>query len=134
MKDRLINVLKWFFIAMGVLFFATILLFIAIVIFANTFKIESVPEIKQSKFNLKEMKKIVDYAENYKDKNGKYPEKVEDIKLNKNLEYKYTTSNDFDCYNIELKNTKSNSTKQYQHCRIKKDGLSSNSESFSEVK
>lgn len=136
MKDRFLNVLKWFFIALGVLFFAQIVFFVAIIIFANTFRIDKVSDIKiePQKYNIKEMEKIIDYAQNYKAENGKFPKVVEDIKLNKNLEYKYSTSNNDDCYKIELKNTKTKATKQYEYCSTQKDGLTSTSENFIETK
>ena len=135
MKERFLNILKWFFIALGVLIFAQIVFFVMIIIFANTFRIDKVSDIKlkPQKYNLKQMEKIIEYAQNYRDENGKFPKTIQDIKMNKNFEYNYSTSHDYDCYKIELKNTKTNATKQYEYCSIQKDGLTSTSENFIET-
>ena len=63
MKERILNVLKWFFIVLGILFFAQIILFIGIVIFANTFKEMTIPEIKPQKLNNAEIQKITSYVD-----------------------------------------------------------------------
>lgn len=137
MKDRFLNVLKWFFIVLGILFFAQIVLLIMIMVFANTSNFNKMYDfqIKQQKLNTKEIQKIIDYIENYKQKNGKYPKTIEgNIKLNKNTEYKYSTSNEDNCYLINVKNTKTSAIKQYQHCNVQKHGSVSISESFIETK
>lgn len=134
MKERLINVLKWFFIALGILFFALIILIVCLIIIANTYKIGTVADIKPAKPNLKEIQSVINFVEEYKKENGIYPDKAENIKQEKNTQLNYSTYNDSNCYKIEFKNSKTKTTKQYQHCIIEKDGSISNSENYSEVK
>lgn len=134
MEKRLLNVLKWFFISLGVLFFALIILIAALIFMANMFTIDTIPNIKPAKTNLKELQKIIDYAEDYKEQNGVYPQNIENIKENKNIKLDYSTYNNSNCYKIDFKNSKTNTTKQYQHCNIKKEGSTSTSESYSEIK
>lgn len=133
MKERILNVLKWFFIALGVLFFAQIILFIGIVIFANTFKEITVPDIKPQKLNNAEIQKITSYVDEYKEEKGTYPENINNIKLKDNFEYTYKVSDNSNCYEIELKNKKVSSKINYQKCSISKDGAKSQSENYTEV-
>ena len=134
MKERILNVLKWFFIVLGILFFAQIILFIGIVIFANTFKEMTIPDIKPQKLNNAEIQKITSYVDKYKEGNGTYPENIDSIKLKDNFEYTYKLSDNSNCYEIELKNKKISSKVNYQKCSISKDGAKSQSENYTEVK
>ena len=118
---------------MGVLFFAQIILFIGIVIFANTFKEITVPDIKPQKLNNTEIQKITSYVDKYKEENGTYPENIDNIKLKDNFEYTYKLSDNSNCYEIELKNKKVSSKINYQKCSISKDGAKSQSENYTEV-
>ena len=91
MKERFLTVLKWFFIALGVIFFIQILLvlgaFLGILAFSNTtFKM---PENVNT---MKDIKPIINYVQDYQKDTGKYPKTVEGIKLKKDLVYKYEPS------------------------------------------
>lgn len=134
MKKRFINVIKWFFIILGVLFFIQLLLLIGALKGAASFADASinVNNDKSSSLKLKPLQPIIKYAEDYQAKNGKYPEKIENVKINPNLYFKYEPSKDFNCYTITSKEKNGNLTKQYQHCLIKSEHSSSTSESFVE--
>ncbi len=133
MKERFLTVLKWFFIALGVIFFIQILLvlgaFLGILAFSNTtFKM---PENVNT---MKDIKPIINYVQDYQKDTGKYPKTVEGIKLKKDLVYKYEPSKDFNCYTITLKSKKDNLTKQYQQCMVKTNNSKSTSESYVEFR
>ncbi len=131
MKERFLTVLKWFFIVLGIIFFIQLLLilgaFIGIITFANsTFK------MPENINKMKDIKPIINYVQDYQKENGKYPETIENIKLKKDLTYKYEPSKDFNCYTVTLKSKKENLTKQYQQCMVKTDNSTSSSESYVE--
>ena len=131
MKERFLTVLKWFFIVLGIIFFIQLLLilgaFIGIITFANsTFK------MPENINKMKDIKPIINYVQDYQKENGKYPETIENIKLKKDLTYKYEPSKDFNCYTVTLKSKKKNLTKQYQQCMVKTDNSTSSSESYVE--
>jgi len=128
MKERFLNVLKWFFITLGILFLIQLLLLSGIFIGFHSIK-DSDINIKPVNANLKEIQPIVDYAEKYRLENNKYPDKV-DIKIKKG-EYKYEASNNFDCYKITYTNKKTQKT--YNCCTINNENSNSKTESFSEI-
>ncbi len=137
MKERCLNVLKWFFIILGIIFFIQILLAILLFIsFSLQTKINfnKAGDFSSSKNNLKQIQPIINYAEDYQAKNNKYPDKIEDsVKVNKKLDYKYENSKNGNCYTITVNSSKDNKTKQYQHCKISSDNSSSSSESYVEL-
>ena len=126
MKERFLNVLKWFFIILGVLFLIQMLILSGIFIGFNTIK---EADIKPVDIKLKEIQPIVDYAENYRNEHKKYPDTV-DVKI-KRGEYKYETSNNAKCYEIEYTDKKVK--KEYGCCRENNDYSNSKSESFSQT-
>lgn len=144
MKERLLKVLKWFFIILGIIFFIQILIVLFISIgFAATTKISSISfkDLSSSKNNLKQIQPIINYAEDYYLKNNKYPDKIDEtIKVKKNLNYKYEVSKNNVCYTITVypEDVKDRHTlvaekiKQYQHCKSNSSGASSSSESYVE--
>ena len=133
MKERALNVLKWFFITLGVLFLAQIILFAGIMIYANTFKTIKVPKVKSQKINNAQMQTIIDYVEKYKQEKGVYPENINDINLKNDTEYKYEVSDNSFCYKIELTKKNSNSKAVYQKCSVSKEGIVSQSENYTET-
>ncbi len=131
MKEKIFEVIKWVLIALGIIFLIQILIIIGAFIGISrlskmTFDIPNADKIQ------KELRPIVDYAESYRDKNGKYPQNIENVKIKKDIDYKYEASKDFTCYTITAKTKKNSSTKQYQHCRQNSDNSQSSSESYVE--
>lgn len=132
MKERLINIIKWFLIILGVIFLIQILIVLGAVIGISKFANSDMNINKNTSLKLKQMQPVINYAQDYYNKNGKYPVEIDNVKLNKNLEYKYETSKDLNCYTITTKDKKSNTTKQYQHCSTKSENSNSSSESYVE--
>ncbi len=132
MKERLLNVIKWILITLGVLFLLQILFVVGAVIGASNFAKTDTNIVNSSKNKLKQIQSVIDYVEDYKNKNGKYPQTIQNVKVKNNVYYDYSTSDDFNCYTIKTKTKKDNMVQQYQHCSFKSEGSSSNSESYSE--
>ena len=134
MKDKLLKALKIILIIFGILYLAQILLFLLIM--TGLFSIGSTKTLDfdfnkvQSSTKPKEITPIINYVEDYQIKNNKYPEKLENVKTKKNLDYKYEISKDGNCYSIEL--NEKNKVKQYQHCKTASDNSSATSESYVE--
>lgn len=131
MKERLINVLKWFLMILGVIFLIQFLIGLGIIFGLVGFANADLDFINTDK-RLKPIQPIIDYVEEYKEENGKYPDKLGDIKLKKDLDYKYEVTKDGNCYTITVKSKKENMTKQYQYCSMDKDSATSRSESYVE--
>lgn len=127
MKERFLNVLKWFLIVLGVLFLIQLILIVGFVFGMFSIKNADISSFNTSKD--KEITSIVKYIDKYKQDNGAYPQDIKEAKLNKNYEYNYELSKDKNCYTISLKSKKNSSTKQYQECSTKSD----NSFSYSQV-
>ena len=128
MKQRLLNIGKWFLISLGVLFLIQLLLLSGIIIGFNS--MDKTIEPKFSNNQPKEIEPIIRYAQDYKDKYGKYPNTLEGLKLKKGLDFEYKTSDDFNCFDVVVKSKKS--TKQYKRCDIKEENINSRSESYNE--
>ena len=131
MKQRFINVLKWFFMILGALFLLQILLVLAITFGFTNFAHADLDFINTDK-KIKPIQPIIKYVEDYHSQNGKYPEKIENIKLKNGLDYTYETTKDGNCYTITIKSKKDNLTKQYQYCSVGTKNSSSKSESYIE--
>jgi len=129
MKERVLNFLKWFFIVLGILFFIQLILLSGIFIGFSKIKEPDFKDIKVENANLKELQPIIDYAEKYRNENNKYPESV-DIKIKKG-EYKYSTSDNSNCYKIIFENKKIK--KEYNCCTLNSENSNSRQESYSEV-
>jgi len=129
MKERLKNVVKWFFIILGILFLIQLLILSGFVI---GFSKVNNTKISTNNFNLKEVEPIIEYAKEYKMQNGKFPKIIENVKLKKNIKYEYSTTNEDNCFLIKIEDK--NITKQYEYCSIAKDGINSQSENYSEIK
>lgn len=134
MKERLINIVKWFFIVLGVLFFVQLLLVLGAVIGLTNFAKADFGTAQNQSQKVKEIQPVINYAENYRTENGKYPEKIENVKVKKNLDYKYEISKDGNCYTVTTKSEKNNLTQQYQHCTVNSENSASSSESYIEFK
>ena len=72
MKERFLNVLKWFFIVLGVLFFVQILLVLGVIIgFMGVEKLNFEPDFNKSNLQgmqapkVKDFQPIINYAEKY---------------------------------------------------------------------
>ena len=128
MKERFLNFLKWFFIVLGVLFAIQLLILSGIFIGFNSIK---EPEIKiENNKSLKELQPIIDYAEKYRSENNRYPDNI-DIKIKKG-EYKYSTSNNSNCYQLIYDYKKVH--KDYGCCTMNSENSNSKSESYSEIR
>ena len=131
MKERLLNVLKVFFIILGVLFLIQVLIGLGIIFgfvgFANT----DFNYLKVDYKKLKQIQPIIKYVEDYKIQNGSYPDKIENIKVKKDLKYEYSTTKDKNCYTIKA-NLKNDIVQEYQRCSIDTTNSSSKSESYVE--
>ena len=132
MKERLKNVVKWFLITLGVLFLAQILILAGAVAGASKFAHADRGIVINSKDRIKKIQPIIDYAEDFKKKNQKYPEKIENVEIKKDIEYEYSTSDNATCYNIKAKSKKDNVVQEYKRCSAKDDNSSSDLESYSE--
>ena len=131
MKERLTNVIKWFLMILGGLFLLQLLIGFGIILGFAGFASADLDFLNKDK-KLKPVQPIIKYVEDYRQKNGKYPEKIEGIKLKKDLEYKYETTKDGNCYTITIKTKKDNLKKQYQYCMLDDENASSKSESYVE--
>ena len=131
MKERLTNVIKWFLMILGGLFLIQLLIGFGVVLGLVGFANADLDFLNTDK-KLKPAEPIIKYVEDYRQKNGKYPDKVEGIKLKKHLEYKYETTKDGNCYTITIKSKKDNLKKQYQYCMLDNENASSKSESYVE--
>ena len=101
MKEKVLKVLKIVFIIFGILFLIQILIFAIMMIGAFSFANAKTPDFNFVDFDFdkvsvstkpKEMLPVINYVEDYQIKNKKYPENVENIKLKRNLDYKYETT------------------------------------------
>ncbi len=131
MKERLLNVLKVFFIILGVLFLLQIIIGLGIVLGFVGFANADFNYIKVDNKKLKQIQPIIKYLEDYKIQNGVYPDKIEGVKLKKGLEYNYSITKDKNCYTIKA-GLKDNIIQEYQRCSIDTTNSSSNSESYME--
>lgn len=131
MKERLINVLKWFLMILGVLFLLQFLIGLGVIFGLVGLANADLDFINTDK-RLKTIQPIIEYVEEYKEENGKYPDKLGDIKLKKDLDYKYEVTKDGNCYTITVKSKKENMTKQYQYCSLDENNSTSKSESYVE--
>ncbi len=132
MKERFLNVLKWFFIILGVLFLMQILLVAGAFIGLSSFAKADINTIGSKSPKIKDIQPIINYVEDYQMQNGRYPEKVEKVKVKKGLDYKYEISKNANCYTITTKKEKENLTSQYQHCKVSSENSNSSSESYIE--
>ena len=131
MKKRLTNVIKWFLMILGVLFLLLLIIGLGVILGFTGFANADLDFLNTDQ-KLKPVDPIIKYVEEYKEENGKYPEKVEGIKLKKDLEYKYETTKDGNCYTITIKSKKDNIKRQYQYCSMDSENSSSKSESYVE--
>lgn len=132
MKQRFLNVLKCFFIILGILFLFQILVAIGAFIGFNKIAKADFGIVSKSSKNISKIQPIIDYVEKYRNENGKYPLELKDIKIKKGLNYKYETSNNQGCYSITFDTAKEKITRQYQHCAITSQNSNSTSESYIE--
>ncbi len=130
MKERLINIIKWFLIILGILFLFQILL--AFLAFFGLSKLDEINFDSTKIIRPKEIQQVINYIEQYKKDNGSYPDNLDNLKKKKDFEYKYELSDDKKCYTVTIKSEKDNTTKQYQRCSSQKDNINSNSESYIE--
>ena len=93
MKERLINVIKWFFIILGVLFLFQLLIGFGLFLGIMGFVDDGIGLINYDK-RIKPMQSTIKYIEDYRVQNGKYPQNLDGAKLKKNLDYKYETTKD----------------------------------------
>ncbi len=133
MNKRLINVIKWFLMILGGLFIIQLLLVFAVIYGFIGFSNADLNFINTDK-KIKPIEPIIKYVEDYRLKNGKYPEKIEGVKLKKDIDYKYDVSNNGNCYSIVINSKKDNSKKHYQYCQLNSQNSSSKSESYVEYK
>lgn len=131
MKERLINVIKWFFIILGVLFLFQLLIGFGLFIGIMGFN-DSDFNFTNYDTKLKPMQNVIKYIEDYRVQNGKYPENIDEVKKKKNFEYGYEVTNDSNCYMLKMKSKKEHIVKQYQHCKFDSEGGMSNTQSYSE--
>jgi len=131
MKERLLNVIKWFFIILGVLFLFQLLIGFGLFLGIMGLFDDDINMINYEK-KLKPMQNTVKYIEDYRVQNGKYPSNLDGVKLKKNLEYKYETTKDSNCYLLKIKSKKDGVVKQYQRCYFDSENGTSSSQSYSE--
>ena len=111
MKERINKIIKWFFIALGIIFFIQILVVATIYFVVKKFETIDINKLTPDIGKPKEFSKIINYAQDYYNKNGKYPENIDNIKKKKDLIYKYETTKDSKCYSITIKSEKNKITK-----------------------
>ena len=130
MKERLLNVLKWFFIVLGVLYLIQV-----IFVSGALIGLIGLSKIDLNKFeklsNKNSLNSIITHIEDYKTKNNKYPQNLDGAKLNKKSTYNYELSKDGTCYTI-IETTKDNVVKEYKRCSSSTDNSNLSSESYIE--
>lgn len=132
MKERLLNIFKIIFIILGIIFFIILVLsFLATLGIAQLFSFNN-NFVGNNANKLKEIQPIINYAQNYFDENKQYPKELGEIKIKKDIDYRYETNPDNTCYVIVIKPKKVNKTQQYQRCTIKTNNANSISESYVE--
>ena len=93
MKERIKNVLKWFFIVLGVLYLIQVIFVSGALV--GLIGLTKIDLNKFENINKKHsLQPVITQIEDYKTKNNKYPANLEGIKLNKNSEYNYELSKD----------------------------------------
>lgn len=132
MKQRLMNVLKWLLVAFGILFLIQLLIVIGVILGIKGFSNLDYSINKHSNKNLKPIQPIINYAQDYRLKHGKYPDTIEGIRIKPDLYFKYETSSNNACFSVTTKSKKDNLTRQYQRCSINSDNSNSSSESYVE--
>ena len=136
MRERFLNVLKWAFIIMGILFFIQIIILVPFFMVFSPFpKMDDGMSInfKPSEKGLKQIEPIINFLDDYQAKNNKYPDSIDkDIKANKNLNYTYEVSKDKNCYLITVNIKKNSHVRQYKYCKYGNKGSMSSSESYVE--
>ncbi len=136
MKERFLKVLKWFFIILGIIFFIQILFILLIsagFMAQEKMSFNKINNFSPSKNTYGKIQPIINYAEEYRNANDKYPDKIsDDVKVNKKLDYKYEVSKNGTCYTITVNKDKSDKFSQYQHCKDASENSSSSSESYIE--
>jgi len=134
MREKLNRALKIILMIFGVIFLIQILLFIIV-----TFSVFGFHSLKTPDFNVntdkitsitkpKEIQSVINYIEEYKLENKKYPDEIDkkvDLKG-----YKYELSEDRNCYTLTFK--KDAQIKKYQHCSNLSNNFSSASDSYVE--
>ncbi len=134
MKERLINVLKWFLIILGVLFLLQFLLIIGAII-GITCLSKTNFEDYTPKANVKPFENIIKYLDEFYEDEGKYPDDISSVKKEKNYDFDYKVNSDKSCYTISAKPNKKNKniqTKRYQKCYAKTDNSMTTSQSYVE--
>jgi len=139
MKEKLINIIKWLFIILGIVYLIQLLIafstFLAIKNAFNYKNFNNTTSFSKEIKKPKEFAQIIDYANSYFEENNKFPETIENIesiKLKKDLDYKYETNKDSTCYTITIKSQKNNIVKQYQACKNKDKNSNFNTQSYIE--
>ena len=128
MNKKFLNVVKWIFIILGVLFLLQIILFTFVIAGINSFsKVKTTFDNKP-----KEMMPIINYALKFKKEHGMFPKGLEGVKLKKDLKYNYEITNDQNCFRIVVEDKKT--VKQYQYCTVDTNNSNASSESYSEYK
>lgn len=136
MKERCLKILKWFFIILGIIFFIQILFvfFLSMNFFTqDKINFNRINKLSSAKNTNSKIQPIINYVENYRDENNKYPDTISsDVKTDKKLDYKYEVSKNGTCYTITVNKDKQNKYTQYQHCKDTSANSSSSSESYIE--
>lgn len=132
MKERLINVIKWFFIVLGV-FYLIQVIFVsgAIVGLIGLAKIDL--NKLENISNKHSLNSIVSYIEDYKTKNNTYPQNLEGVKLNKKYTYNYELSKEGNCYTIS-ETGKNNIVREYRRCSSSTSNSNTNTQSYIEYR
>ena len=132
MQERLLKVVKIFFIVLGAMFLVIMCLTMALFFGSSKMMNDDLFNMNIKIDKSKSIQKIVDFAESYREQNGQYPQTLDGIKLDKNVEYVYKTSENDNCYKVDVKYKKTNKIQQYERCLIKTNNKNSYSESYSE--
>lgn len=124
MKKRFINVVKWFFIVLGVMF-----LLQTVLILGTILGIVSFSKMDFNKFEDKnsygDFQPIINFVDNYYKENKSLPKTIENVKVKKNLKYTYEVDKKGECYSIKSKDEKN--SKEYKNCMNSTENSSSNS-------
>lgn len=126
MKERLIQVVKWFLIILGLLFLLQIII-VAMALFGVS-KLSALEFENMSVKKPREVQSVINYIEKYKKENNMYPQNLDSAKLKKDFEYDYKLSDDKNCYTLEIKSNKNNKVQKYSKC----DKTDENSTAFQE--
>lgn len=129
MQERLRNVIKWFFIILGILFLIQMFILSGILI---GFKTADKSSLSFGGNTPKEMKEVVKYISEYRNEHSKFPDNLEGFKGKRGFDYSYKLSDKNNCYTVTI--TGKDSVKSYKYCIYTDKNENASTQSYSEMR